>query len=237
MATHFVQSLLDCGSALDPREFLPKYAVKGNHTHFSFKGGYDEFCKYKGKWSFPDDAQVHRDLARVIEFLYERAANDEKHEFPYLIELKTQHSKFVQDLDIRAGDNFDITAFLVEAIFTMGLALVVLNVAVSDANAGNSFYGLAIGLTVTFGAIAGGAVATPTDGDAVERLLAHVVVGDLGLLVVLVLLLPLLRSAGAASSEPPPQQQQRRAGAAVGRNEPPRAPQRSASCHQAGGSG
>ena len=114
MATHFVQSLLDGGSALDPREFLPKYAVKGNHTHFSFKGGYDEFCKYKGKWSFPDDAQVHRDLARVIEFLYERAANDEKHEFPYLIELKTQHSKFVQDLDIRAGDSFDITAFLVE---------------------------------------------------------------------------------------------------------------------------
>jgi len=50
------------------------------------------------------------------------------------------------------------TAFLVETIFTMGLALVVLNVAVSDANAGNSFYGLAIGLTVTFGAIAGGGV-------------------------------------------------------------------------------
>ena len=50
------------------------------------------------------------------------------------------------------------TAFLVEMIFTMGLALVVLNVAVSDANAGNSFYGLAIGLTVTFGAIAGGGV-------------------------------------------------------------------------------
>lgn len=50
------------------------------------------------------------------------------------------------------------TAFLVETVFTMGLALVVLNVAVSDANDGNSFYGLAIGLAVTFSAIAGGGV-------------------------------------------------------------------------------
>ena len=95
MKTHFEQSLPHGGSTLDPREFLPKYAVKDNHTHYSFKGGYDEFCKYKGKWSFPDDPQVQKDLAHTIEFLYERAAKDETHEFPYLIELKTPNSKFV----------------------------------------------------------------------------------------------------------------------------------------------
>jgi aquaporin Z len=51
-----------------------------------------------------------------------------------------------------------LTAFLVETIFTFGLVLVYLNVAESDANAGNSFYGLAIGHTVTFGVIAGGGI-------------------------------------------------------------------------------
>jgi aquaporin Z len=51
---------------------------------------------------------------------------------------------------------------LAEFIFTFALAYVVLNVATAKANAGNSFYGLAIGFTVmvgafTVGPISGGA--------------------------------------------------------------------------------
>jgi aquaporin Z len=48
--------------------------------------------------------------------------------------------------------------FLAEFLFTFALCWVVLNVATSKGTAGNSFYGLAIGLTVTVGAYAVGGV-------------------------------------------------------------------------------
>jgi aquaporin Z len=48
-----------------------------------------------------------------------------------------------------------IAAVAVEAVFTMALVLVVLNVAVSKATAGNSFYGLAIGFTIVVAVFAG----------------------------------------------------------------------------------
>jgi aquaporin Z len=47
---------------------------------------------------------------------------------------------------------------LVEFLFTFALAWVVLNVATAKATANNSFYGLAIGLTVMAGAIAVGSI-------------------------------------------------------------------------------
>ena len=47
-------------------------------------------------------------------------------------------------------------AVFMEALFTFALALVVLNVACSEATKGNSFYGLAIGFTVVAGAFATG---------------------------------------------------------------------------------
>jgi aquaporin Z len=47
---------------------------------------------------------------------------------------------------------------LAEFLFTFALAYVVLNVATAKANAGNSFYGLAIGFTVLVGAFAVGGV-------------------------------------------------------------------------------
>ncbi len=50
------------------------------------------------------------------------------------------------------------SALLVEFLFTFALALVVFNSAVSARTQGNSFYGLAIGFTVTVGAFAGGAI-------------------------------------------------------------------------------
>jgi aquaporin Z len=49
-------------------------------------------------------------------------------------------------------------ALLVEVLYTFALALVVLNVATARATSGNSFYGLAIGFTITVGAFAGGPV-------------------------------------------------------------------------------
>lgn len=49
-------------------------------------------------------------------------------------------------------------AFLAESLFTFALAWVVLNVATSKGTAGNSFYGLAIGMTVATGAFAVGPV-------------------------------------------------------------------------------
>ena len=47
-------------------------------------------------------------------------------------------------------------ALLVETLFTFALAYVVLNVATAKQTAGNSYFGLAIGLTVTAGAYAAG---------------------------------------------------------------------------------
>ena len=56
-------------------------------------------------------------------------------------------------MDVNPG-----TAFLVEIMFTFLLVIVVLNVATTKANNGNSFYGLAIGLTVTASAFAIGKI-------------------------------------------------------------------------------
>ena len=49
-------------------------------------------------------------------------------------------------------------ALLVEILYTFALCLVVLQSATSKGTQGNSFYGLAIGFTVTVGAFAGGSV-------------------------------------------------------------------------------
>lgn len=47
---------------------------------------------------------------------------------------------------------------LVEILFTFALVLVILNVAVSSKTKGNSYYGLAIGFTITAAAFAGGPI-------------------------------------------------------------------------------
>jgi aquaporin Z len=49
-------------------------------------------------------------------------------------------------------------ALLAEFLFTFALCYVVLNVATADANAGNSYFGLAIGFTVMVGAFAVGGI-------------------------------------------------------------------------------
>lgn len=51
-----------------------------------------------------------------------------------------------------------VVVLLAESLFTFALSLVILNVATDDATAGNSYYGLAIGVTVMAGAFAVGGV-------------------------------------------------------------------------------
>jgi aquaporin Z len=51
-----------------------------------------------------------------------------------------------------------LAVLLVEVLFTFALALVILNVATVDSVSDNSYYGLAIGLTVTAGAFAAGPI-------------------------------------------------------------------------------
>ena len=51
-----------------------------------------------------------------------------------------------------------VPSLIVEFLFTFALAWVVLNVATTKATAGNSFYGLAIGMTVMTGAVAVGGI-------------------------------------------------------------------------------
>jgi aquaporin Z len=59
---------------------------------------------------------------------------------------------------VAAGQPDAVRALLVECLYTFALCYVVLNVATSKGTSGNSFYGLAIGFTVTAGAYSVGAV-------------------------------------------------------------------------------
>ncbi|MFN0177904.1 MAG: MIP/aquaporin family protein [Gemmatimonadales bacterium] len=52
----------------------------------------------------------------------------------------------------------NVAALLIEFLYTFALALMVLNVATSKKTQGNSYYGLAIGMTVMVGAFAGGGI-------------------------------------------------------------------------------
>jgi aquaporin Z len=60
---------------------------------------------------------------------------------------------------ISPGENVSlISSLLVEILFTLALALTVLNVATAKGTQNNSFYGLAIGFMVMCGAFAGGGI-------------------------------------------------------------------------------
>lgn len=72
-----------------------------------------------------------------------------------------------------------VAVLLVETLFTFALALVVFNVATHSATKGNSYYGLAIGFTVTVGAFAGGGTSGGAYNPAVGigPILVHGLVG------------------------------------------------------------
>lgn len=73
-------------------------------------------------------------------------------------------------------------ALLVEVLFTFALALVIMNVATSKKTEGNSYYGLAIGLTITAAAFAGGEISGGAFNPAVGTgpTLIHAWMGDGG---------------------------------------------------------
>jgi aquaporin Z len=69
----------------------------------------------------------------------------------------------VQALGFTAPDKINVfahkfPAFLAEFLFTFALGYVVLNAATTRGNSGNSFYGVAIGMTVMTGALAVGSI-------------------------------------------------------------------------------
>jgi len=101
-----------------------------------------------------------------------------------------------------APDASPLAALLIEFLFTFALALVVLNVAVSQRTQGNSFFGLAIGFTVGTGAFAGGAISGGAFNPAVGLgpTLVHLVTGGGSLAHVwLYLVGPLAGGAAAAA--------------------------------------
>ena len=69
---------------------------------------------------------------------------------------------------------------VVEAIFTFALVLVILNVATNPKTEGNSYYGLAIGLTIMAAAFAGGGISGGVYNPAVGTgpILVDAIMGD-----------------------------------------------------------
>jgi aquaporin Z len=88
-----------------------------------------------------------------------------------------------------------------EVIFTFALAYVVLNVATSKATAGNSYFGLAIGLTVMVGAFAVGGISGGAFNPAVglgPAIIEAVLGGSASSMVWIYAVGPLAGAAGAA---------------------------------------
>jgi aquaporin Z len=81
-----------------------------------------------------------------------------------------------------APDASALAAILVELLFTFALCTVVLNTATHPKTQGNSYYGLAIGFTVTVGAIAGGPISGGAFNPAVGvgPILVHGIAGEGG---------------------------------------------------------
>ena len=93
------------------------------------------------------------------------------------------------------------SALAVEALFTFALALVVLNAATARQTEKNSFYGLAIGFTVTVGAFAGGKISGGAFNPAVGvgPALVHTILGGGTLGQVWIYLVGPLAGAAAAA--------------------------------------
>jgi len=93
-----------------------------------------------------------------------RGKCDTKDVIPYMISqvIGSLVAAFIVLSFVGQGKSTEITnvpaAFVAEFLFTFALAYVVLNVATSKGTAGNSFYGLAIGMTVMTGAFAVGRI-------------------------------------------------------------------------------
>lgn len=78
------------------------------------------------------------------------------------------------------GFDYNLKPMLIELVFTFALAMVVLNTAVSKDVKGNSYYGMAIGLTILAAAYAGGPISGGAFNPAVGSgpALIHSLFGD-----------------------------------------------------------
>lgn len=92
-----------------------------------------------------------------------------------------------ENVDIVAGDPDMLDVIVAEFLFTFALAWVVLNVATAPGTKGNSYFGLAIGFTVTAGAYAVGAVSGGAFNPAVTLgvLLLGIIEADTALVMVI----------------------------------------------------
>lgn len=102
-----------------------------------------------------------------------------------------------EGIEVVASDPETLDVVLAEFIFTFGLAWVVLNVATAPGTKGNSFFGLAIGLTVTAGAYAVGPVSGAVFNPAVA--LGASLLGILEADVALVMVVTQLIAAASAA--------------------------------------
>ena len=92
-----------------------------------------------------------------------------------------------ENVDIVAGDPDMLDVIVAEFLFTFALAWVVLNVATAPGTKGNSYFGLAIGFTVTAGAYAVGSVSGGAFNPAVTLgvLLLGIIDADVALVMVI----------------------------------------------------
>ena len=84
-------------------------------------------------------------------------------------------------MEIAPSDSASVLQILVvEAIFTFALVLVILNVATNPKTEDNSYYGLAIGFTITAAAFAGGKISGGVYNPAVGigPILVDAIMGD-----------------------------------------------------------
>ena len=89
-------------------------------------------------------------------------------------------------VEVVAGDPETLGVVVAELLFTFALAWVVLNVATAPGTKGNSFFGLAIGFTVTAGAYAAGPISGAAFNPAVTVAVLLLGVVDAGTALVMI---------------------------------------------------
>jgi hypothetical protein len=85
----------------DIKEFMNMHSGNSALTHTSFKGGRDEFCQGEGTWSFPRDKEQE-----LLECMAE------VHDFgepQYVVERKSAHFRYAEDIDIWGDDALPIS--------------------------------------------------------------------------------------------------------------------------------
>ena len=100
------------------------------------------------------------------------------------------------ELEIIRGEHIVADLLVAEFLFTFALAYVVLNVATAAGTKGNSYFGLAIGLTVTAGAYAVGPISGAAFNPAVAVGLALLGIIDVGEMLLMII----IQFAGAAAA-------------------------------------